>query len=719
MALFLALGISMGWGQSSNQRGAISKLDASVLQTRSERGQAVGYVPLGEYVTPVGSPPALQLLINPQYMLPGFNAAADSTIWVKAGTTLAPLAGISSAGNGWTSNNVFIGALTTGVYGVKVGTGSTALYLRGGSGNQVAIDYGNTLGGSNAGRTDLLWFIGPSGGFKFASGEFNGATDFKGFAQNNVLTVGGANATLSLTAPSLVVSAGNFTFTLPTNQGVIIPSTGDAAHPTFALNTTAANLLYARLGSDNTLTGINTFTAAPVVPNASFTIAKTSGLQTALDAALKKDGSVTPTANITLGGFKLTNVGNPSSAQDAVTLAYLQANYDDTPVNSISIAGGTPITPSGSTGNVTLSMAAASSSVDGYLSHANWATFNAKQAPITASLPLALSGTSLSINQASAVANGFLAAVDYVTFASKENTLTFNAPLVRATNTISLPKATAVVSGYLDSADFANFQNGASFIGYGNGDLPIGNATLNGGTGGVTKAKITSTGGTITVTNGPGSINLEVPAPSGYTDGQFLIGSTAGGNVAKAVITGGTGITVTNFSHGIQITATGTAVGSDVYSIKTTTTTFTNDAAEETYHTYAMAANAMAAGKMMRIKVKGRYTYTATSQAFTIFFKIGSTIITSLAMPTSTGAESDQPFEAETTMTCRTGGTNASIFGFQKNTSFASGGKMAAGSFSVTGVNVTISNNVVVTAQMDSAVSLRAVNVDQLSITID
>lgn len=56
------------------------------------------------------------------------------------------------------------------------------------------------------------------------------------------------------------------------------------------------------------------------------------------------------------------------------------------------------------------------------------------------------------------------------------------------------------------------------------------------------------------------------------TDGQILIGTTAGGNFAKSTITAGTGISVTNGAGSITIAATGAASSSDVQvSLNTTT----------------------------------------------------------------------------------------------------------------------------------------------------
>lgn len=53
---------------------------------------------------------------------------------------------------------------------------------------------------------------------------------------------------------------------------------------TTALSGKAADADVVKLTGDQTIAGIKTFSSAPVVPDASFAIAKVSGLQTALDA---------------------------------------------------------------------------------------------------------------------------------------------------------------------------------------------------------------------------------------------------------------------------------------------------------------------------------------------------------------------------------------------------------------------------------------------------
>lgn len=78
--------------------------------------------------------------------------------------------------------------------------------------------------------------------------------------------------------------------------------------------------------------------------------ALTSDLATGLTTALTKDGQTTPTANITLGGYKITNLAAATLAADAVRLSQLQ-NFSTNTL--ITIAGTDTIT-----GTVTPSLTA-------------------------------------------------------------------------------------------------------------------------------------------------------------------------------------------------------------------------------------------------------------------------------------------------------------------------------------------------------------------------
>ena len=69
--------------------------------------------------------------------------------------------------------------------------------------------------------------------------------------------------------------------------------------------------------------------------------ALTGDLATGLTTAITKDGQTTPTANLTLGGYKITNLANGSASTDAINYSQLQsAGY----TTLITIAGTDTIT---------------------------------------------------------------------------------------------------------------------------------------------------------------------------------------------------------------------------------------------------------------------------------------------------------------------------------------------------------------------------------------
>ena len=62
-----------------------------------------------------------------------------------------------------------------------------------------------------------------------------------------------------------------------------------------------------KLTGDQTITGVKTFTAAPVVPDAAFTVAKTSGLQAALDGKAPTTRTITAGTGLAGGGDLTAN----------------------------------------------------------------------------------------------------------------------------------------------------------------------------------------------------------------------------------------------------------------------------------------------------------------------------------------------------------------------------------------------------------------------------
>ena len=84
------------------------------------------------------------------------------------------------------------------------------------------------------------------------------------------------------------------------------------------------------------------------------------------------------------------------------------------------------------------------------------------KALFSASAPLSYSNGVYGISQATTSSNGYLSSADWNTFNGKESALTFSTPLVRTTNTISINQASASTSGFLSSTDWNTFNNKGS-----------------------------------------------------------------------------------------------------------------------------------------------------------------------------------------------------------------------------------------------------------------
>jgi hypothetical protein len=140
-----------------------------------------------------------------------------------------------------------------------------------------------------------------------------------------------------------------------------------------------------------------------------------------------------------------------------------------------------PITGGGTlASDLTIAIPQADSNNNGYLSSADWNTFNNKQAsgsyvsqttqvnttaPLTGGGPLN-NNLTLAMPQANNNNNGYLAATDWAIFSAmvpNTRTVSTSAPLsgggaLNANLTLSIPQANASANGYLASSDFNNFS---------------------------------------------------------------------------------------------------------------------------------------------------------------------------------------------------------------------------------------------------------------------
>jgi len=217
-------------------------------------------------------------------------------------------------------------------------------------------------------------------------------------------------------------------------------------------------------------------------------------------------------------GASLTSIPNSALVNSAITINGTSTSLGGSiSVGTVtSVTGTSPVVSSG--GNTpAISMPAATSSVNGYLTSADWTTFNGKQP----------SGT-------------------YVTSVTATSPVTSTGG---TTPTIAMPAATTSVSGYLTSTDWTTFNNKGS-----------GTVTSVSGTTG----RITSTGGTTPVldlTSGiatagtTGSSSL-IPVITIDTYGRVTTITTASNPQGTVTSVGGTGTV-----NGLTLTGTVTSSG--------------------------------------------------------------------------------------------------------------------------------------------------------------
>jgi len=173
----------------------------------------------------------------------------------------------------------------------------------------------------------------------------------------------------------------------------------------------------------------------------------------------------------------------------------------DVSVGVLTVTGTAPVVSSGGA-NPAISMAAASSTVNGYLTSTDWTTFNSKGSgtvtSVTATSPVTSTGGAtpvIAMPAATTSVNGYLTSTDWTTFNNKgSGTVTSVAALTLGTTgtdlsstvatgtttpviTLQVPTASASNRGALSSTDWTTFNNKAPSVTYTSTYVPYGQGT--------------------------------------------------------------------------------------------------------------------------------------------------------------------------------------------------------------------------------------------------
>lgn len=304
---------------------------------------------------------------------------------------------------------------------------------------------------------------------------------------------------------------------------------------------------------------------------------------------------------------------------------------------SISVPGAVPVTRTISTtapltgggdlsANRTLGITQSGVATDGYLSTADWNTFNNKVAAtrsILTTAPLTGGGNlsadrTLSMPAATTVVDGYLTSGNFTTFNNKVSgtrAINTTSPLtgggdLSADRTFAIPVATSGANGYLSSTDWSTFNNkepaiaAATTADYYRGDKTfqqLNIAALTATTGGaaagagvigqiLTASQLTNTTTNVGATGAWGAVvSLSITA------GRWLVWGSVGFNENGAVLT-------TSFAAGISASATGAGIDEFATTVSAYQISGAADALMTTPHT--------------PVNISGTTTYYLNSQFF-------------------------------------------------------------------------------------------------------
>jgi len=242
----------------------------------------------------------------------------------------------------------------------------------------LGVDHGGT------GATTLTGYVKGSGTSALTAASTIPTTDLSGTVTNAQLS----NSTITINGNSTAlggsVSVGTVTSVAATaGTGISVSGSPITGSGTLTITNTAPDQTVALTAG----TGISTsgtypnFTITNTAPSSGGTVTSVGG--TGSINGITLSGTVTSSGNLTLGGT-LGSIANSQLTNSAITINGTSTSLG----GSISVGTVTSVTgtaPVVSSGGATpaISMAAATGSVNGYLTSTDWTTFNNKAAPFT------------------------------------------------------------------------------------------------------------------------------------------------------------------------------------------------------------------------------------------------------------------------------------------------------------------------------------------------
>ena len=327
------------------------------------------------------------------------------------------------------------------------GSGNTAL-------GQLSMSF-NTTGGFNSAAGSLSLGSNTTGSFNTAfgnqtlnsntTGTYNTAIGYQADVSSGNLTNATAIGNNALVTASNTIQLGNASVTSVVTSGTISatgftgPLTGNAS--------TASKLATARNINGTAFDGSANITVVADAGTLSGTILNSS----------ITNSSLTTVGTITSGTWSGSVIGSNVGGAGTVS-GLMKANGSG--VVSAAIAGTdfeAPLTfssPLSRTTN-TISIPAATSSVNGYLSSTDWTTFNAKQNALTAGTGVTITSNIVSVGQTvTTTATPTFAGINYS--GSTSGTANLVAPAIAGSTTITLPGSTGTLATLAGTETFTN-----------------------------------------------------------------------------------------------------------------------------------------------------------------------------------------------------------------------------------------------------------------------